>query len=200
MTAFRTLLLALVTAVVIFTLARRSSRVEPWPASAISEPEPAVASTSAPEAGRIESNPPDAPQAEAGTPGTERGTGASPAAQSSASVEAAETLASMSETARNTTLLIAVREAGFTCTDLVSVSEGAGESGGWRVSCSDARAYLLGVDDSRHLRVEPLYYGDAPAIEVRTPESVPAPGPIPTPIPVPAPRLPVQPVPAPPDR
>ena len=70
-------------------------------------------------------------------------------------------LRAMSETFRNTTLLIAIREAGYLCSEVVSVYGGIGDSTTWTVSCREVLAYAVGVNHEGALRVEPtLQYLD----------------------------------------
>jgi hypothetical protein len=72
-----------------------------------------------------------------------------------------EELRAMSETFRNTTLLIAIREAGYLCSEVVSVYGGIGDSTTWTVSCREVLAYAVGVNHAGALRVEPtLQYLD----------------------------------------
>jgi len=70
-------------------------------------------------------------------------------------------LRAMSETFRNTTLLIAIREAGYLCSEVVNVYGGIGDSTTWTVSCREVLAYAVGVNHEGALRVEPtLQYLD----------------------------------------
>jgi hypothetical protein len=70
-------------------------------------------------------------------------------------------LEAMSETFRNTTFLIAIRDAGFVCNELLRVYGGMDESAKWMATCSEMLAYTLGVADTGTLRVEPfLQYQD----------------------------------------
>jgi len=78
-----------------------------------------------------------------------------------------EELRAMSETFRNTTFLIAIREAGYLCSEVVSVYGGIGDSTTWTVSCREVLSYAVGVNHEGALRVEPtLQYFDglAPAV------------------------------------
>jgi tryptophan-rich sensory protein len=76
-----------------------------------------------------------------------------------------ETLAglrAMSETFRNTTLLIAIREAGFVCDEVIDAYEGTDDTAAWRATCRDMRAYFVRVAVSGTLIVEPtIAYFDA---------------------------------------
>jgi hypothetical protein len=68
----------------------------------------------------------------------------------------------MSETFRNTTFLIAIRDAGFVCRELLHVYGGVNSSATWTASCSDMLAYTVRVAASGALAVEPmLQYLDA---------------------------------------
>jgi hypothetical protein len=70
-------------------------------------------------------------------------------------------LETMSETFRNTTFLIAIRDAGFVCNELLRVYGGMDESAKWMATCSEMLAYTLGVAETGALRVEPfLQYHD----------------------------------------
>jgi hypothetical protein len=70
-------------------------------------------------------------------------------------------LEAMSETFRNTTFLIAIRDAGFVCNELLRVYGGMDESAKWMATCSEMLAYTLGVAETGTLRVEPfLQYHD----------------------------------------
>lgn len=72
-----------------------------------------------------------------------------------------EELRAMSETFRNTTLLIAIREAGYLCSEVVNVHGGIGDSTTWTVSCREVLAYAVGVNPAGSLLVEPtLQYWD----------------------------------------
>jgi len=88
-------------------------------------------------------------------------------------------LRAMSETYRNTTFLIAIRDAGFLCHELLDVHGGIETSTAWTAACSDMLAYTVRVADSGSLAVEPLARyidGLTPQIERRT-EPSPAPQP-----------------------
>ena len=86
-----------------------------------------------------------------------------PRAAASAPVQNAEAAAAkireleaMSETYRNTTFVIAIRDAGYTCDELLRVYGGFEESGKWTATCSQMLAYSLGVAGNGALRVEPM--------------------------------------------
>jgi hypothetical protein len=85
--------------------------------------------------------------------------GAAPA-ETPAAVKIRE-LEAMSETFRNTTFLIAIRDAGFVCNELLRVYGGIDDSAKWMATCSEMHAYTLSVESSGALRVEPfLQYFD----------------------------------------
>ncbi|HXS78768.1 MAG TPA: hypothetical protein VN818_00730 [Gammaproteobacteria bacterium] len=65
-------------------------------------------------------------------------------------------LEAMSETYRNTTFVIAIRDAGYTCNELLRVYGGFEESGKWTATCSQMLAYTVGVAGNGALRVEPM--------------------------------------------
>jgi hypothetical protein len=70
-------------------------------------------------------------------------------------------LETMSETFRNTTFLIAIRDAGFVCNELLRVYGGMDQSAKWMATCSEMLAYTLGVAETGALSVEPfLQYHD----------------------------------------
>ena len=72
-----------------------------------------------------------------------------------------EELRGLSETFRNTTFLIAIRDAGYLCNELVSVYGGIGDSTTWTVSCREMLAYTVRVSQTGTLLVEPtLQYHD----------------------------------------
>jgi hypothetical protein len=83
---------------------------------------------------------------------------------SSAETLAAEKLRelnAMSQTFRNTTFLIAIRDAGFVCNELLRVSGGLDDSPKWMATCSETLAYTIGVASNGTLHVEPfLQYFD----------------------------------------
>jgi hypothetical protein len=79
-----------------------------------------------------------------------------------------EELRAMSETFRNTTFLIAIREAGYLCSDLVNVYGGIGDSTTWTAACREMLAYTVSVSQTGTLLVEPtLQYHDSngPAVQ-----------------------------------
>jgi hypothetical protein len=93
-------------------------------------------------------------------------------------------LEAMSETFRNTSFLIAIRDAGYTCNDLLRVYGGIDDSGKWTATCSEMLAYTVGVTGNGSLRVEPMMqYFDGLAPAVVPNETI---------VPVPPPRLPPQ--------
>jgi hypothetical protein len=65
----------------------------------------------------------------------------------------------MSPTFRNTSFLIAIRDAGYECTELLDVNSG-GDNAPWRVACAGAIAYLVGVDAAGGLNVAPVPYAE----------------------------------------
>lgn len=73
---------------------------------------------------------------------------------------AQEELAAMSESFRNTTLLIAIRDAGYVCPHMFGADAGAQGVAAWRVRCSDAFAYVVGVNESGELEVDPTAYAE----------------------------------------
>ena len=97
-------------------------------------------------------------------------------------------LEAMSETYRNTTFLIAIRDSGFICNELLRVYGGIDTSAKWMATCSEMHAYTVGVASTGTLHVEPtLQYFDglAPRIirQDLEPSSVPEPRLDPPPLP-----------------
>ena len=72
-----------------------------------------------------------------------------------------EELQAMSETFRNTTFLIAIRDSGFRCNELLSVYGGLNNSHTWTATCSEMLSYTVRVASVGTLVVEPtLQYFD----------------------------------------
>jgi hypothetical protein len=70
-------------------------------------------------------------------------------------------LEAMSETFRNTTFLIAIRDSGFVCNELLRVYGGIDASAKWMATCSEMHAYSVGVASTGQLQVAPtLQYFD----------------------------------------
>ena len=95
-------------------------------------------------------------------------------------------LEAMSETYRNTTFVIAIRDAGYTCNQLLRVYGGIDDSGKWTVTCTELLAYTVGVLGDGALRVEPMmpyFDGLSPSVTIQNDNIVPA---------QPPPRLPPQ--------
>jgi hypothetical protein len=68
----------------------------------------------------------------------------------------ARELEAMSETFRNTTLLIAIRDAGFVCNELMRVYGGVDDSAKWMATCSEMHAYTVSVASDGTLHAEPF--------------------------------------------
>ena len=62
----------------------------------------------------------------------------------------------MSETFRNTTFLIAIRDSGFVCNELLRVYGGIDTSAKWMATCSEMHAYTVSVASTGTLQVEPM--------------------------------------------
>jgi hypothetical protein len=92
-------------------------------------------------------------------------------------------LEAMSETFRNTTFLIAIRDSGFVCNELLRVYGGIDDSGKWTATCSEMLAYTVAVVGNGSLHVEPMMqYFDAPGrAPIRNDQTV-------SPLPPPEPR------------
>lgn len=70
-------------------------------------------------------------------------------------------LEAMSETFRNTTFLIAIRDAGFACNELLRVSGGLDGAPKWMATCSEMLAYTVALTSNGTLHVEPtMQYWD----------------------------------------
>jgi hypothetical protein len=65
-------------------------------------------------------------------------------------------LAEMSETFRNTTFLIAIRDSGFVCHELLGAYGGVNNSTTWTATCSQMLAYTVSVASTGALHVEPM--------------------------------------------
>jgi hypothetical protein len=77
-------------------------------------------------------------------------------------------LRAMSETYRNTTFLIAIRDVGYTCHELLDVHGGVDDALAWTAACSDMLAYTVRIANSGALAVEPLatyFDGLAPRVD-----------------------------------
>lgn len=85
-------------------------------------------------------------------------------------------LEAMSETFRNTTFVIAIRDAGYVCNELLRVYGGIDDSGKWTATCSEMLAYTLGVMSNGDLHVDPMMqYFDAPGpAPIRNDQPVPS--------------------------
>ena len=88
-------------------------------------------------------------------------------------------LEAMSETFRNTTFVIAIRDAGYVCNELLRVYGGIDDSGKWTATCSEMLAYTVGVVANGDLHVEPMMqYFDSPTpLPIQQDNSVPPPQP-----------------------
>ena len=76
-------------------------------------------------------------------------------------------LEAMSETFRNTTFVIAIRDAGYVCNELLRVYGGIDDSGKWTATCSEMLAYTVAVTASGALHVDPMlqyFDGNGPAV------------------------------------
>jgi len=88
-------------------------------------------------------------------------------------------LEAMSETYRNTTFVIAIRDAGYVCNELLRVYGGIDDSGKWTATCSEMLAYTVGVMANGDLHVEPMMqYFDSPTpFPIQNDNTVPPPQP-----------------------
>lgn len=76
-------------------------------------------------------------------------------------------LEALSETFRNTTFVIAIRDAGYVCNELLRVYGGIDDSGKWTATCSEMLAYTVAVMGNGALHVEPMlqyFDGNGPAV------------------------------------
>jgi len=77
-------------------------------------------------------------------------------------------LNAMSETYRNTTLLIAIRDSGFVCHELLRVYGALDDAPKWLASCSEMLSYTISVASNGTLRVEPMMqYFDGPVQSIQ---------------------------------
>jgi hypothetical protein len=84
-----------------------------------------------------------------------------------AAVDKIRELQQMSETFRNTTFLIAIRDAGFICNELLRVYGGVNDSTTWTATCSEMLAYTVSVASAGALHIEPTmqyWDGQTPAV------------------------------------
>jgi hypothetical protein len=65
-------------------------------------------------------------------------------------------LQAISETFRNTTFLIAIRDSGFVCNELLRVYGDIDTSAKWIATCTEMRAYTVSVASTGTLRVAPM--------------------------------------------
>ncbi len=96
-------------------------------------------------------------------------TGAADANETPAAAKLRE-LNALSETYRNTTFLIAIRDSGYLCPELLGVYGGVNDSATWTASCSQMLAYTVRVASSGALRIEPMLQhvdGLGPRVEQR---------------------------------
>jgi hypothetical protein len=92
-------------------------------------------------------------------------------------------LAAMSETFREGVLLIAIREAGYRCYQLIGSSTSGGDEPIWTVTCDDSLGYVVGVDPTGAVAVEPMLIGDGVRDWQRPAQQLPVPN---------QPRLPIE--------
>lgn len=81
-------------------------------------------------------------------------------------------LEAMSETFRNTTFVIAIRDAGYVCNELLRVYGGIDDSGKWTATCSEMLAYTVAVTANGALHVDPMlqyFDGNGPAVSPQEP-------------------------------
>ena len=93
-------------------------------------------------------------------------------------------LEAMSETFRNTTFVIVIRDAGYVCNELLRVYGGIDDSGKWTATCSEMLSYTVAVAGNGTLRVEPMlqyFDGLSPAVIIDKQNIVPAQPPLRTP-------------------
>jgi hypothetical protein len=73
-----------------------------------------------------------------------------------------------SESFRNSTLLITIRENDFECDEVTGAAQGSEPLGGWRVTCRGALVYLVAVGASGQLVVEPIPMRDGLALPLES--------------------------------
>ncbi|MBN1237841.1 MAG: hypothetical protein JXB36_05030 [Gammaproteobacteria bacterium] len=95
------------------------------------------------------------------------------------------------ESFRNTSILIAIRNAGFVCEDILAADAAMaaartpaedGEEAAWRVSCAGALVYLVGVDEEGRLEIDPVPYGEGYPVPLQGEPLLDQPGQAPRPI------------------
>ena len=132
--------------------------------------------------------PPSAPSSEPLTIAVSDATRAPAPAQHHDAQAAAKVreLEAMSETFRNTTFVIAIRDAGYVCNELLRVYGGIDDSGKWTATCSEMLSYTVAVASNDTLRVEPMlqyFDGLSPWVTIDKQNIVPAQPPTRTPPP-----------------
>lgn len=78
-------------------------------------------------------------------------------------------LNAQSETYRNTTFLIAIRDAGFVCNELLRVYGSLDDAPKWMATCSEMLSYTVSVASNGTLHVEPMMqYFDGPVLRIQS--------------------------------
>jgi hypothetical protein len=119
---------------------------------------------------------PDAEPAPPTRPVTPAADAAADDARALSPTEKLRELNAMSETFRNTTFLIAIRDSGFVCNQLLGVYGGVNDSMTWTATCSELLAYTVRITNGGELHIEPmLEHSDSigPRIEQRFDEPQP---------------------------
>lgn len=76
-------------------------------------------------------------------------------------------------------MLIAIREAGYVCMDIVSSAPGTNDSTAWRVACDGALVYLVSVDDTGSVVVDPIPYAEGLQMPIEIETAPPGAEPLP---------------------
>jgi hypothetical protein len=109
--------------------------------------------------GRIPSNPPllSSDPTESQPSAIVAPTTEAPAAERETPIAAkVRELETMSETFRNTTFLIAIRDSGYRCNELLRVIGGLDDAPKWLASCSEMLSYTVAVASNGTLQIEPM--------------------------------------------
>jgi len=71
----------------------------------------------------------------------------------------------MPKPSRAPVFLLAIRDAGFDCQEVIDSGQSGAERWIWRVRCAGALAYWGAIDDYGYLTVEPaIYWDNGPAV------------------------------------
>lgn len=100
-----------------------------------------------------------------------------PAGTGNAALAKQREIDAMSPSFRETSFLIAIRQAGYECDDVIGADPAGNLHAAWRVTCREAAAYLVSIDIAGGLEVEPTPYGEGQPFNVIEPGRPPRRGP-----------------------